>query len=80
MGNWIRFFIGTPRRSIVTASVMAGIFFLLFPSVLRKLLVGFMREICPLLSPLFQITVIVLIIVFTIRVIFRGGRRENKRR
>lgn len=74
MDNWVRFFIGTPRRFLTTLVSLAVVFFIVFPSVLRGMLEGLMRELLPLIAPLFQIGVIALVLVFMARALL--GRKK----
>jgi len=64
---WFRFFFGTPRRFVVTMSVLGVLVVIAFPGLLEM---AILRLVCALL-PLVRLAVTGLVIYFGLRMIFR---------
>ena len=75
MRQWVRFFLGTPRRLVTTFGMVGLIVVMIFPGLLRMAVDRLMTELAPLLGP-----AITLVIVFAgIRMILFGGVSRNKK-
>lgn len=71
MGNWIRFFIGTPQRFLRTLIGVGLIVVLLKPGLLGLAVNRFLQETGPLMGPILTV-----VIVFAgLRIILFGRRR-----
>ncbi|MBI5654174.1 hypothetical protein HZC53_00755 [Candidatus Uhrbacteria bacterium] len=55
---WVRFFIGTPRRFLATASVFALAFVLLFPGLLKTAAFRLVEELGPVLGLAIQVAIV----------------------
>lgn len=55
---WVRFFIGTPRRFLATATVFAIAFVLLFPGLLKAAATQLVGELGPLFGLAFQVAIV----------------------
>lgn len=72
MGNWLRYFFGTPRRAVWTLAVAGLITVVLFPGLLRMAANRLIAELAPLLGPALAI-----VIVFSgLRMILFGGKKK----
>ncbi len=67
MGQWLRFFFGTPQRFMTTAVVIGGIIVLVNPGLLGRAVNGLVQELWP---------VNVIVLVFCGIRILLGGRRK----
>lgn len=74
MNNWIRFFIGTPQRFLVTAGFVGLVVVMIKPGLLQMAVNRLLAEISPLFGPIIQIA----ILIFAFKIIFSafsGGKR-----
>ncbi len=70
MGNWFRFFFGTPRRFLTTLAGVGLIVVMINPGILQTAVNQFIAALMPLLGPALAI-----VIVFAgLRMILRGGK------
>lgn len=70
MGNWFRFFLGTPRRFLTTFAGIGLIVVMINPGILETAVNRFVAALMPLLAPALAI-----VIVFAgLRMILRGGK------
>jgi len=70
MGNWFRFFFGTPRRFLTTLTGVGLIVVMINPGILQTAVNQFIAALMPLLGPALAI-----VIVFAgLRMILRGGK------
>lgn len=80
ISDFFRIFVGTPRRFLFTIVGLAAIYCVFNPGWLAGLLQRLLHEILvavnPLLSPLFQLAIVVFAIAFIFRAAFRGGKRK----
>ncbi len=72
MGNWIRFFVGTPRRFLATAAVLGLIAVMINPGLLRTAVERLLVEVSPLLGPVISL----IIVIGALRIIFSGFFRR----
>ena len=81
MGPWLRFFVGTPQRLLLTLGGLTLIFGLFNPEMfgraVNRLLTNLLIAVAPLEQPLLTLA----IIMFAIWVIWRGtfGRPRGKK-
>jgi len=83
MRRWIRFFLGSPRRTLITLSFLAtfGVIYHFAPGTLSTIANGVVVELSPLLSILFYYGLVFFFIFLGFRFIFkpfskgRGARR-----
>lgn len=75
MRNWIRFFVGTPQRFLGTLAALAVVVVVVEPSLLNVIASRLFQAVSPLLGPLIQVG----ILVFALRIIFRGFCGGGKR-
>lgn len=72
MREWIRFFIGTPQRFLVTLAGVLFLFWALFPDTVN-------RAVQPLVNPLLQFAVVILAFGIIARVgmnLMRGPKKK----
>lgn len=55
---WLRFFLGTPRRFLATASVFALAFVLAFPGLLKAAAFQLVEELGPVLGLAIQLAIV----------------------
>lgn len=72
MQQWVRFFLGTPRRFLTTLGFLCLIGVLVEPGLLGKACTRLMIEIQPVLGPALQLGIIVAIVVFMLKAALRG--------
>ena len=65
--EWVRFFLGTPRRFLTTFSIVALLLVVAFPGLLRFAIERLLIEISPLFGPAFGI----LLLAAAFRLIFK---------
>lgn len=76
MGEWLRFFLGTPRRLMVTLVTLGLATVMVFPGILRAAVDRFVAEVVnPLLGPALTI----LIVFVGLRMIVGGPRNSRNR-
>ena len=72
--EWVRFFLGTPRRLVTTFAVAGLIVVMIYPGLLRMAVERLMTELAPLLGP----AITILIVFAGIRMILFGGNGGKK--
>ena len=74
MGKWIKYFFGTPRRFLMTASVPAAVLAYYRPDVLQQavfnLLDAVLSAATPFTGPLF----LILLLIWGFKFIFKGKK------
>lgn len=83
MREWIRFFVGTPRRFLTTMTVLCLIGVLIRPGLLRTAVERFVVETSPLIHSLLGPLLAILIVIFGMRVVWSsiiGGGGKKRRR
>jgi hypothetical protein len=78
--NYLRFFLGTPRR-LLASLVVIGVFIAgLWPNVLAIAIQDFMIAIQPLISSVLTIIIILFGLKVATRMIWSGGGKKNHKR
>lgn len=86
MNQWVAFFLGSPRRAMWTLGLVAFIICLISPSLFSIALNNFFGAILAVVGPLLPSILLLLIIIWGFRVMFKGlggggrGGRGNDRR
>lgn len=58
MGNWLRYFFGTPQRFVTTLAIVGLAIVIIFPGLLRMAAERLVAEIGPLLGPALAIIIV----------------------
>ena len=70
IGQWFRYFLGTPRRFLMTAAGIGLVVVAINPGILATAVESLVAALMPLLGP-----VLAIVIVFAgLRMILRGGK------
>jgi hypothetical protein len=80
MGRWVRFFVGTPQRFLVTLAAIGGLYSVAHPGwlggVVRQLGGELMFAVNPLIEPAFRLAILVAGFVWIVRAPFRKGGKK----
>lgn len=86
--NFVRFFLGTPRRFLVSLlTVLAGVIILgvvhhMHPGLIRESVRGGLRELVAALMPFVQLALVFAVMYLGFRMMLNGvtgGQRQNRR-
>ena len=79
--NWFRFFLGTPRRLVVTLGVTAALaaIHLVAPGIIQQTFTGLLNE----LAPIFYFVLIIALVLFGFKIMlapFFPSKGEKKKK